>query len=248
MICAGLAAALVGMVFGLASLRVKGFYIALATIAAQFIIIYLIVTFPSVTTGGVGTSLPAAKLGGIVFDTDKSFYLLAMGFAVLATFIALNLVRSRMGRAFVAIRDNDVAAESMGVNLFRYKTIAFGIGCFYAGVAGSLMAYWFMWVGTDMFSFTDSIWMLGTVVIGGMGTIIGPIFGSVFVLGLKQLALRGAPLLADVIPGSAAGISAGFAPVIFGLVLILFFVFEPRGLAHRWALLKSYYRLWPFSS
>lgn len=246
--CAGLGAAVVGMVFGLASLRIKGFYIAVATIAAHFIIVYLIKTFPDVTNGAMGMSVPPAMLGGIVIDTDKSFYFLAMGVAALMTFLALNVGRSKLGRAFVAIRDNDIAAEAMGVHLFRYKTIAFGIGCFYAGVAGALIAYQYQYVHTDMFSFMDSIWMLGTVVIGGVGSTVGPIFGVAFVQGLKQLAAQLSPYMGNVFPGLAVGITAALGPIIFGLILILFFVFEPRGIAHRWALLKNSYRLYPFSS
>ncbi|MFC1993920.1 branched-chain amino acid ABC transporter permease [Chloroflexota bacterium] len=250
--CAGIAAAIVGGFFGLGALRIKGFYIAVTTLAAQFIIGYIIVTFPDITGGIKGIHLPTPKLGSIVFDTDKVFYFIPMVTAVLMTFFALNLSRSRVGRAFVAIRDNDIAAQAMGIRLFPYKMLAFCIGCFYAGIAGSLLAYQITHISAEAFTggwaLMESIWLLGTLVIGGMGSTVGPIFGVILVEGLRQFSTWAGPELSYAFPNMASSLQAAFSPLLFGIVLMLFLVFEPRGLAHRWWLLKTSYRLYPFST
>jgi branched-chain amino acid transport system permease protein len=143
LICSGILAGLVGIIFGIPSLRVKGFYLAISTIAAQFIIIWVINHWDNVTGGFLGITAPVASIFGIEFGTQKSFYYLLLPIVIIVIYIAKNLARTRVGRAFVAIRDNDLAAEVMGINLFRYKLLAFFIGCFLAGIAGSLMAHWY---------------------------------------------------------------------------------------------------------
>jgi len=186
LICAGLTAGLIGMIFGIPSLRVKGFYLAISTIAAQFIIIWVISHWSSVTGGFTGISVPPASIGGITFITQASQFYLILVITVLVVFLAKNLARTRAGRAFVAIRDNDLAAEVMGINLFRYKLIAFFIGCFLAGIAGSLLAHWVGFMSVEHFSITDSILYIGMIIIGGLGTTTGPIFGVIFIRLLQQ--------------------------------------------------------------
>ncbi len=247
LICAGLMAGLIGLIFGLPSIRVKGFYLAITTIAAQFIII-CVINHWSVTGGFVGIKVPYASIAGFEFRSETSQFYLIMGIAALCTFFAKNLTRTRVGRTFIAIRDNDLAAEVMGINLLHYKLLAFFIGCFMAGIAGSLLAHWIGYLNAEQFSLTESILYIGMIIIGGLGMTIGPIFGVVFIRLLQQiLTVIIVPLLESTFTMFPAGFATGVTPMLFVLVIILFLILEPRGLAHRWALFKSAYRLWPFS-
>ena len=155
LICAGFTAGLIGLIFGIPSVRVKGFYLAITTIAAQFIIIWVINHWSAVTGGFVGIKVPYASIGGFVFRSEASQFYLIISIAVLATFLAKNLARTRVGRAFIAIRDNDLAAQVMGINLFYYKLLAFFIGCFLAGIAGSLLAHWIGFMNAEQGSLTE---------------------------------------------------------------------------------------------
>jgi len=248
LICAGLAAGLIGLLFGIPSVRVKGFYLAITTIAAQFIIIWVINHWSAVTGGFVGIKVPYAAIGGFVFKSETSQFYLIMTITTICIFFAKNLARTRVGRAFIAIRDNDLAAEVMGVSLFHYKMLAFFIGCFLAGIAGSLLAHWIGFMNAEQFSLTESILYIGMIIIGGLGTTLGPILGVVFIRLLQQvLTVQVVPFLEGTFTALPAGFATGVTPMLFGLVIILFLVLEPRGLAHRWALFKSAYRLWPFS-
>jgi len=247
LLCAGLIAGLIGMIFGIPSLRVKGFYLAISTIAAQFIIVWVINHWASLTGGFVGITVPPASIGGITFISQASQFYLIMPITALVIFFAKNLARTRTGRALVAIRDNDLAAEVMGINLFRYKLIAFFIGCFLAGIAGSLLAHWVGFMNAENFTLTDSILYVGIIIIGGLGTTIGPIFGVLFIRLLQQGISNLSPVLESTFTNLPAGFTTGLGPMVFGLVIILFLILEPRGLAHRWALFKAAYRLWPFS-
>ncbi|MEN8614479.1 branched-chain amino acid ABC transporter permease [Dehalogenimonas sp. THU2] len=243
---AGLGAGLIGLLFGVASLRVKGFYLAIATIAAQIIIMWVI-NHLEITGGFTGMSVPRAEIFGITFRSPQSLFFLIMVVTVGVVFFAKNLARTRIGRAFVAVRDNDLAAEVMGINLFRYKLLAFFIGCFLAGVAGSLTAHWISFVSTEHFSITDSILYVGMIIIGGAGTVLGPILGAIAIRLLQQGVTFLSPTLESSVDWLPSGFTAGLAPFVFGLVIVLFLVLEPRGLAHRWNLFKASYRLWPFS-
>jgi len=246
LISAGLIAGLIGMIFGIPSLRVKGFYLAITTIAAQFIIIWVINHWTNVTGGFNGISVPPASIGGITFISQTSQFYLIMVIVVLVIFLAKNLARTRVGRAFVAVRDNDLAAEVMGINLFRYKLLAFFVGCFLAGIAGSLLAHWIGFMNAENFSIMDSILYIGMIIIGGLGTTIGPIFGVIFIRMLQQGITFIAPVLEQTF-ALPAGFTTGIGPMVFGLAIVLFLILEPRGLAHRWQLFKASYRLWPFS-
>lgn len=246
---AGLVTGLVGLLFGLPSVKVKGFYLALTTLAAQYIIIYIIKTPAYEWTGGsiCLPGIPPARLGGIVLASEASYYYLAIAFTIVMTFFAKNLARSNIGRAFVAIRDNDLAAEAMGISLARYKLLAFFIGCFYAGIAGSLWAHYTRVISPDDFTLLKSIWFVGMLIVGGLGSTTGAILGVIFIQVLDELVVIFGPTLASLFPAIGAGISAALALMVFALVVILFLVFEPRGLAHRWQIFKNSYRLWPFS-
>jgi branched-chain amino acid transport system permease protein len=247
LIGAGLVSGVVGIIFGLPSVRVKGFYLAITTIAAQFIIIWVINHW-GLTGGFNGIRVPRAEIFGFVFRSEASQYYLIIIITALGVFFAQNLARTKVGRAFIAIRDNDLAAEVMGVNLLFYKLLAFFIGCFFAGIAGALLAHWIGYLNAEQFSFTESILYVGMIIIGGLGTSVGPIFGVVFIRLLQQvLTINLVPFLEKTFTMLPSGFATGITPMIFGLVIVLFLILEPRGLAHRWALFKSAYRLWPFS-
>ena len=243
----GLCAGLVGIIFGIPSLRVKGFYLAISSIAAFFIIMWVITQWHQVTGGFMGMSVPVATIGPIEFHSESSLFFLIMTVTVMTIFFAKNLARTRVGRAFVAIRDNDLAAEVMGINLFRYKLMAFFIGCFLAGIAGSLMAHYIGYLSHEFFTLHDSILFVGMIIIGGLGTTLGPILGVVFIQLLDHILTHNlAPLLEStrILP---SGFSSGISLMILGAAIIVFLIMEPRGLAHRWQIFKAAYRLWPFS-
>jgi branched-chain amino acid transport system permease protein len=244
---AGLVSALLGLVFALPSVRVKGFYLAITTLGAYFILIWVMQHWSGLTGGIYGLSVPRASLAGVVLDTEPKFYLFTLAIVLLSTFAAKNLIRSHVGRAFVAVRDNDLAAAVMGVNVFRYKCLAFFICCFYAGLAGSMWAHYIISIHPEQFPFVDSIWYLGFLAVGGMGSIMGPIFGTLLWRLLQEWVAALVPLLSDTFPALAATAYSGVSLVIFGLVVMVFLMFEPRGINHRWTIFKSYYRLWPFS-
>jgi len=248
LVCAGLTAGVIGLIFGIPSVRVKGFYLAITTIAAQFIIIWVINHWSALTGGFVGIKVPYASIGGFAFISEGSQFYLIMTITVLCTLLAKNLARTRVGRAFIAIRDNDLAAEVMGISLFYYKLLAFFIGCFLAGIAGSLLAHWVGFMNAEHFRLTESILYVGMIIIGGLGTTLGPILGVIFIRLLQQiLTVQVGPFLESTFTALPSGFATGIAPMLFGLVIVLFLIFEPRGFAHRWTLFKAAYRLWPFS-
>ncbi|MBS3920667.1 MAG: branched-chain amino acid ABC transporter permease [Deltaproteobacteria bacterium] len=242
--CGALTAGIAGLIFGLPSLKIKGFYLIMATIAAQFIIIWTIIQLRSITGGPDGLSVPKPAIGSIVLSSKANYFYLVMAFTCLATLLAKNIVRTRTGRAFIAIRDNDLAAEVMGISLWSYKLQAFFIGCVYAGVAGSLLIHYYSFASIDQFPFMDSVWYLGMLIVGGMGSTTGAIMGAVALRLLDEFITMVGPVLSAAVAPQAA---ASLALISHGLVIIIFLIFEPRGLHHRWEMIKAYFRLWPFS-
>ncbi len=243
------ASGLVGLFFGLPSLRIKGFYLAMATLAAQFIIPWAIVNIRPDLTGGTSTlTVDAPSLLGITFSSQDRIFYLVMTCAVIAVTLTRNLQRSKIGRAFVAIRDNDLAAEIMGVEIFRYKLLSFFICSLFAGLAGCLLSVWMGATNVDSFLLNESIWYLGMIIVGGLGSVPGAVFGVVFIRLLEILSQTIGPPIAGYFPDAiGAAVKSGISPFIFGLVILLFLVGEPRGLAHRWEIFKHFYRRWPFS-
>jgi len=242
--CGALAAGIAGLLFGLPSLKIKGFYLIMATIAAQFIIIWIIIQLRGLTGGTDGLLVPKPMIGNVALSSKTNYYFLVMVFVVLATVTANNIVRTRAGRAFIAIRDNELAAEVMGISLWSYKLQAFFIGCIYAGAAGSLLVHYVRFASIEQFPFIDSVWYLGMLIVGGMGSTSGAIFGVVALKLLEELVTVAGPILAAAVAPQAA---ASLALISHGLVIIVFLVFEPRGLHHRWEMIRNYFRLWPFS-
>jgi branched-chain amino acid transport system permease protein len=248
---AGVGAGIVGLIFGLPSLRVKGFYLAMATLAAQLIIPWLTRhTFKDYLGGSEGIiSAAVPQIGEYVFNEPAKYIHITLVVLLITTFIAANISRSRLGRAFVAIRDNDLAAELLGINLFGYKLRAFFIAAMYAGIAGALRAHSDRAIGTELgYTLLDSIFFLGMLVVGGLGTNIGPFLGTIVVLGLEEISNTVGRFLAGIAPAQmTASLQTSFRPIFFGVVLMVFLIFMPRGLAHQWRLFKAAWRLRPFS-
>jgi len=245
---AALGAGVVGLVFGLPSLRVKGFYLTMATLAAQFIIPWFTRNvFPDLLNGAQGLNVRVPVLFGIEFNTPQKYIYLSLTALILTTLIAHNISRSRLGRAFIALRDHDLAAELLGMNLFKYKLQAFFLAAVFAGIAGSLAAHNIRHLNSETFNLNDSVIFLGMLVIGGLGSNLGPFFGAIVVEMLIEAATLFGPFFISLFPSTAAGAVQALRPLFFGLTLMLFLIFEPRGLAHRWQLLKAAWRLRPFS-
>jgi len=243
---AGALTALVGLVFGIPSLRLKGLYLAVATLAAHYVVEFTVTHWDSVTGGVNGISVPAARVGSLALGDDKRIYFLILVLMVGLLFFAKNLFRTKVGKAFVAVRDQDISAAVMGVNVFRYKLLAFAVSSFYIGVAGSLLAYQARIISPENFPITVAIDYLGMVIIGGLGSILGSIFGAVFITLLPELLRLANDALAAHWP-SAMGLFAPFKSIVFGLVIVLFLIFEPDGMAARWHHIKNYWKLYPFS-
>ena len=244
---AGIFAGLVGLLFGTPALRIKGFYLVMSTIAAQFIIIWVLREWDAVTGGVFGMAVPAIKVGGEKLS-DVQFWWLTLGLLVVMIILAKNIQRTATGRRFVAVRDNDLAAEVMGVNLFHTKLVAFFIGCFFAGIAGWLWAHFYTHISPEQFTFKDSLWFLGMIIVGGMGSTTGAIFGATTLrLVDKTTTDYLAPVLKEAFPGIAVQIADALSLIVFALVVMFFILVEPRGLYHRFQRLRLYYQLHPFS-
>jgi branched-chain amino acid transport system permease protein len=244
LIMAGAVAAAIGIVVGLPSLRVKGLYLAIATIAASVIFEFVFTNWESVTHGGRGLNVTPASLFGIELARPEQLYWIILPIAALMVVAAANLFRTRIGRAFIAIRDRDISAEVLGIPLLRYKLLSFGLSSFYAGIAGGLWAYFFRVVTPESFPLLMSIFFLAAIIVGGMGTILGGILGAVFMTMVPELLKFAVGLL----PGGVE-LTVFLSPVrtiIFGLLIIGFLVFEPHGLAEVWRRIRRFFHLWPF--
>jgi branched-chain amino acid transport system permease protein len=246
----GLMAAMVGAIVGTPSLRIKGLYLAIATLAAQLIIEWVINHTPAISGGAQASiEVPRPTLFGHQLKTQWQLYFFLLFFAALATLATLNLVRSRIGRAFVAIRDQDIAAEIIGINIYRYKLLSFAISSFYAGVCGVLYTYYFGIANYEAFQIVVSIDYLAMIIIGGLGSVLGSILGAIFVTLLPiVIRLMMEPLAGMfVTSGELSSIVASARLVLFGCLIIFFLVVEPEGLNRLWRNIRNYFRVWPFS-
>jgi branched-chain amino acid transport system permease protein len=242
---AGLATALLGIVVGLPSLRVKGIYLAIATLAAHFVLTFIFREWESVTGGIPGTSIPRAELFGFKLATDRTKFYMIFVCAFVLAIAARNLARTYIGRAFVAVRDRDISAEILGVNLLRTKLLAFAIGAFYAGVAGALLGYFYGAITPEYFSLTLSVFYLAAVIVGGLGTVLGSVLGALFMTFVPEALRLIAHASAQLLPG-VAGLLLPMQQVVFGLLIVGFLIFEPHGLAAMWARIRRVFHLWPF--
>jgi len=248
-IIAGIFAGLWSVLFGLPSARVKGFYLILTTMAAQFITVDFILTQYISRIGGRGQafSLPPGtiKIGPWFIDTDVKVYLLMIILLTLTVMVMSNLLRTRVGRAWVAIRDNDIAAETLGVNIIWYKLLNFFVAGFIAGVAGAFWVANLAALSPEHFPWFLSLWLVGCILIGGAG-IDGAIFGSIFMVVVMELLQIAAIPLSDYWPKLMISF-AFIKEMAFGLAICAFLIYEPRGLSYRWWQAKNYFNLWPFS-
>jgi branched-chain amino acid transport system permease protein len=246
----GMMAAAIGAVIGVPSLRIKGLYLAIATLAAQLIIEWIINHVPWISGGAQASiEVPRPNMFGLVLHSQKQLYLFLLFFACVAIAATINLVRSRIGRAFIAIRDHDIAAELIGIDIFHYKLIAFAISSFYAGVTGVLYTYYLGIANYEQFQIGVSIDYLAMIIIGGLGSVLGSILGAIFIT-LLPIATRW--LLEDfgglfLSQADLANIIPNLRLVIFGALIILFLALEPEGLSRLWRNILGYFRVWPFS-
>ncbi len=233
--------AAVGVVVGLPAMRVKGIYLGIATIAFGFIVEEVFARWSSVTGGNSGKHVKAPEMFGWEVDSSEQFYLLCLVITVVVTLGVLNLLRSSTGRAFVAIRDSEISAQSMGIHLARYKTLSFALSAALAGMAGALYAHKLQFIAPDQFNILQSIDLLLMVVIGGLGSVHGAFLGAIFLISMPQLINLSKGYLPDAI-GQAPGLQS----LVYGLVLIAFVLFEPMGLYGRWLKVRTYLQTFPF--
>jgi len=240
----------VGMMFGAPAARIKGLYLAIATLASQFIIEDFFARADWFSGGSSGSMAEPISLFGFAFDTDESFYYVAL-FSLVFMFIwGCNLMRSRDGRAFVAVRDHYLSAEIMGVMLNKYRLLSFGISSFYAGIGGALYAHYLGYVSAEGFTIMMSIQFLAMIIIGGLGSIKGTLMGVIFMVFLPEVLESGVGLMKMTDWGNIPMVVDGLAYIkemAIGLVIIGFLIFEPEGLAHRWTQIKNYWKFYPFA-
>jgi branched-chain amino acid transport system permease protein len=249
-LCSGFFAAAVGIVFGLPSLRIKGFYLAVATLAAQFFLSWCFIRLPWLYNYNISASIevPTHVMFGIPVTGPNAApatrYLIVLTIVTLMTLAASNLIRGRIGRTWMAVRDMDIAAELIGIKLYQTKLLAFAVSSFYCGVAGAMMV--FLWLGnaeSESFSINQSFLILFMVIIGGLGSLLGSFFGAALIWGL--------PILLRVAPGFfGAHVNAATVEhitfMILGALIIFFLIVEPSGLARLWQIGKQKLRVWPF--
>jgi branched-chain amino acid transport system permease protein len=241
LLCAGGLSAAVGVVVGLPALRVKGIYLGIATLSFGFIVEEVFARWESVTGGNAGKSVGTIDIFGWKADSSVSFYYVCLVITIIATLSVINLLRSPTGRAFVAIRDSEISAQSMGVHLAYYKTLSFAISAGLAGIGGALYAHAIRFLSPDQFNIIQSIDLLLMVVIGGLGSVHGAFLGAIFLIGLPQAI--GA--VKDYLP-AAIGQAPGLKAVVYGAVLVGFVLFEPLGLYGRWLKVRTWFQLFPF--
>jgi len=249
-IAAAIVAGLWSVLFGLPSARVKGFYLILTTMAAQFITVDFVLTQYVSQIGGRGQafSLPPGtiKYGPWVIDSELKTYYMMIVLVLLCTILMANLLRSRVGRAWVAIRDNDISAEVMGINVIKYKLLAFFVAGFLGGIAGSYWISTLAAISPEHFPWFLSLWLVGVILIGGVGSIHGAIFGSIFMVVVMEALQLAIMPLADTFPKLLMDFLF-IKEAAFGLAICGFLIYEPNGLAYRWWQIKNYFNLWPFS-
>ena len=242
LLLSGIITALIGVFVGIPSLRLKGLYLALATMGFVFITEEFIKYMEWLTRGVRGLAVPPAKIFGLGLDSDLRVFYLIMTCAIILTAIGRLIFDSKIGRAFIAIRDSDLAAETSGINLTVYKTLAFAISSFYAGLAGALYALTVGLISPENFGIMLSIQYLVMIVVGGGGHIYGAILGAIFITVLPE-GIK----YAQYFFSEATSASGYFQMIIYGLIMLVFIVFEPRGLYGRWQIVKNYWKVFPFN-
>jgi branched-chain amino acid transport system permease protein len=238
---------LVSVLFALPAARVKGFYLALTTLAAQVLFPIVVLGAPQEWLGGlVGLPVEPLDIAGYSLSAPQHFYYFTLVLVVLATGAVFNLHRSRIGRAFKAVRDNDVAAEVMGIPVLRYKILAFFAGSLFAGVAGACTAWFLQFVTIESFTLFASVWYLGMLIVGGVGSPIGAILGVLFITVFQEGLHEMATLVMRGQSHAVGGAVFATTNIVLGVCILAALMIEPRGLAHRWSMLRTAFQLWPF--
>lgn len=237
---AGLSAA-VGLVVGLPALRVKGIYLGIATLSFGFIVEEVLARWESVTGGNAGIHIKKPDIFGWTLHSGDEFYFLCLVITVLSTLGILNLLRTPTGRAFVAIRDSEISAQSMGIHLAYYKTLSFALSAALAGIAGALYAHKLQFISPDQFNILQSIDLLLMIVIGGVGSVHGVFLGAIFLITMPQAIA----IVKDYLP-AVIGQAPGLQGLVYGVVLVSFVLFEPQGLYGRWLKIRTYLQMFPF--
>ena len=247
---AGVVTALVGLIFGVPAARLKGLYLVIATLAAQYILLDFFSRAEWFSGGSVPASAKPFSIFGTTLRGDRQYFYVVLAYLLVCYLLVTNLMRTRDGRALVAIRDHYLSAEIMGINLTRYRTLAFGLAAFFAGIAGALYAHYQLVVSQEGFGIERSVLFLAMVIIGGTGSIMGTLMGTAFVVLLPEsmewlsLHLKGSAI------DHALSLNTNITflrEIAIGLIIIAFLMFEPDGLAHRWRQIKAYWKLYPFS-
>jgi branched-chain amino acid transport system permease protein len=237
---AGVIAGVVGIAIGRPILHLTGLYLAIATMGFAFIVNEILVRWEGLTKGNMGFIVASPSIGPLVFDNEIRFYYLAIAVLILSLLSARNILRSPSGRAMIAIRDSEVAAESLGINPAKFKTMAFAVSAFFAGIAGSLYAHKILFINPESYTIILSIELLAMVIIGGLGSLHGAVFGAAFFIILPQFII----MTKDYMPVYLQN-QTGLEGALFGLLIILVMLFEPMGLYGRWLKTRFYFEMFP---
>jgi branched-chain amino acid transport system permease protein len=236
----------IGLIVGIPAGRIKGLYLAIATLASQYILEDFFARADWFTGGSAGAMANPFSVFGFVMNTDRSYFYVVLFYVVVMYLLGANLLRTRDGRAFVAVRDHYLSAEIMGINLNKYRILSFGISSFYAGIGGALFGHYLGFVSAEGFTILLSIQFLGMIIIGGLGSVMGALLGTVFMVLLPEVMEFGVHLVGSNSTALTQAL-AYIKEMAIGLAIILFLIFEPDGLSHRWKMIKNYWKLYPFS-
>jgi branched-chain amino acid transport system permease protein len=243
---AGLLTMAIGLIVGIPAGRIKGLYLAIATLASQYILEDFFARADWFTGGSAGAMAEPFSIFGFVMNTDRSYFYVVLFYVVVMFLLGANLLRTRDGRAFVAVRDHYLSAEIMGINLNKYRILSFGISSFYAGIGGALFGHYLGFVSAEGFTILLSIQFLGMIIIGGLGSVMGAMLGTIFMVLLPEVMEFGVHLVGSNSTALTQAL-AYIKEMAIGLAIILFLIFEPDGLSHRWKMIKNYWKLYPFS-
>ncbi len=242
---AGLASAFFGVLVGAPSMRMKGLYLCITTLAAQVIFEFFFVHWESLTGGIRGLNIDPPTIFSLNIGTEFGFYWVTLTVVIVSATVCRNIFRTRVGRAFIAIRDRDISAELMGINLFRYKLYAFAVSSFFAGIAGCLWVNHLKSITPEHFPLHESIRFLAMIIVGGLGNILGAIYGAIFMTLIPEVLQTILKFFEGIFP-QAMSFLFPLQTVVFGLLIVVFLVFEPHGLAEMWVRVKNHFKLWPF--
>lgn len=244
---AGAIAALLGCLITLPAMRLKGLYLALATLAFFVLVDFAIRKLVPLTGGSAGTHVPAPQVFGYAIAGDRPFSYLFLLVTAGTIYFVSNLHRSWVGRAFMAVRDSDIAAEMMGISLLKAKMMAFALSSFFGGVAGAMLGYYLQFINPDNFNLHMSVAYIAMIIVGGMGTVLGSVLGAVFMTFLPEVLRVSVHWLSDLMPALDVQSKGAFVEgAVYGLVIIFFLMVKPLGLAQFWRDLVTYFRTWPF--